>query len=770
MANRLAGYSRAFFTGLLECHRDLSENQRKDLDLFRVQTEQFCESGRKEDAFTVYFCYTEIFAPLGTGYTNTKHMVELLSDHEHHAGELLTKHRDHYSHSAYVFAIGLALYAADPTYRRGFQRFYGLGEQDYLTFLRLWGLTSLFHDVGYPFELAHDQIRDYDERMWGKGDNRTPFVSYGNMEAFDRLDAKAVDPALVDPELKKACVSINGLLAYGVACRMGYYAATVADTLRYCATHQPRFMDHAYFSAALLTRQIFDKNPESFSMEILDVLSAILLHNSLNKADKSDMKDRVDLKPVAREDHPLAYLLILCDELQCWDRQAFGLTSRKDPLAWSAEFEVKDNEIRVTYLFESSTVSEPGGTAHMNGNYVKIQGTGQEKEIMGYIRSDLTLLTGTRIEEKDRQTFNYASEDTFVNLCDFAETIHENYNERERKKDPNYRGESFAELNLGFKLSNVDQAKSYAYKLELINCFYSHKELDYPVVDSFNRNNVDPYDGRVRDDLGFLSREEHVRWVQERLRNGWRYAEKKDKEKYLHSDLVPYDVLLTEERKKDENAVNDMIPLLYRHGNCIRIYRYRYGRKPNLDVGGTGHLHIDPAKTELYKAEIKKILKRFQERYRVIVRTCFAPGADLLIAECAVELGITIKAILPMPYEEYVRYQREHTEGFDEAAELRMRHLLAQTAVCRLPKEAFSQEQPWLAATRDLADKCDKLIMLWDEKEVPLEDENGQPINRGGTYHCMQLARTRSRNPLRYYSKNPEATDIFVIHCDKVNT
>ena len=33
--------------------------------------------------------------------------------------------------------------------------------------------------------------------------------------------------------------------------------------------------------------------------------------------------------------------------------------------------------------------------------------------------------------------------------------------------------ESFEKLPLEFKVSNIEQAKSYAYKLELINCFYT---------------------------------------------------------------------------------------------------------------------------------------------------------------------------------------------------------------------------------------------------------------------------------------------------------
>ena len=87
---------------------------------FRKVLSQFLSSGDKSDAFCVYFCFSEIFKLFGKGYGNTQKLLELLSDHEYHSGELLAKHRDHYSHSAYVFAIGLAIYANDNAFRSDF--------------------------------------------------------------------------------------------------------------------------------------------------------------------------------------------------------------------------------------------------------------------------------------------------------------------------------------------------------------------------------------------------------------------------------------------------------------------------------------------------------------------------------------------------------------------------------------------------------------------------------------------------------------------------
>lgn len=180
-----------------------------DLLCFRNAVSDFLISGKKDDAFTVFFCYSEIFRLLGSGYDNIRKLIEMLSDHEFHSGELLSKHRDHYSHSVYVFSLGLAIYASDGVYRRTFNEFYGLKQDEYYTFLYLWGLTSLFHDIGYPFQLAHEQVKNYLEELWIEQDNNgsasgcgnslskeqekeirstLPYVSFKNMDAFLKIN------------------------------------------------------------------------------------------------------------------------------------------------------------------------------------------------------------------------------------------------------------------------------------------------------------------------------------------------------------------------------------------------------------------------------------------------------------------------------------------------------------------------------------------------------------------------------------------------------
>ena len=77
-------------------------NMEKDIDRLCLSNavKRFLKSGKKEDAFDVYYCYLEMFVG---DYEKTRRMIELLSEFEENGSGLLMKHRDHYVHSVYVF-------------------------------------------------------------------------------------------------------------------------------------------------------------------------------------------------------------------------------------------------------------------------------------------------------------------------------------------------------------------------------------------------------------------------------------------------------------------------------------------------------------------------------------------------------------------------------------------------------------------------------------------------------------------------------------------
>lgn len=709
--------------------------------------EKFLATGYKEDAFTVYFCFSEIFRLFGKGYDNTQKLLELLSDHEYHSGELLSKHRDHYSHSVYVFSLGISIYAHDAKTRKAFLDFYSLPDdgKSTATFLYLWGMTSLFHDIGYPFQLAHEQIKNYTKEVWGDSAKSNPYVSFGNIDAFVAIDDS--DRARLNCSLcqKRKFSDLDELFAYGLSARLGYDENKMRSFLRERVVKQPYFLDHGYFGAVTLTKQLFELPDFVLDDKRLDVLTAILLHNNLSKF---DMKNS---RPVSLSNHPLAYMLMLCDELQNWDRLAYGKISKQDPLAWDIEMNISDNRLDVLYLFDGRYVDDVNGGKRECKSYTEIDCGDYAANIVGgkgkkgFLETSLDLRLYAAEREKAKKSTLYASDNSFINLCDFAKAIHASYtNLCNGNNNADYLNAAFEELPLEFKISNIEQAKSYSEKLELINCFYSSKDLDYPVVESFTDTG---YGKKNADNLGFLCREEHVRWVKEKLRMGWRYGTdyattQERLAKKMHKDLVPNEVLEKAEVDKDRVMIDNIIPLLKRFGHNIRIYSYRSGRKPDLEIAGIGHRFFTDDREKL-KKQIKAIIAKYSEDNRVIVRTCFGYGADQLIAECAAEMNVTIKAVLPTTYEHFISVVKadciSNGHKFDESDELRMRHLLAQTVVC---KTVRNEENFYLGASRYIIDKCDKVIALWDGKVLPLE-KNGEPVNLGGTYHCIEMAKAR---------------------------
>lgn len=722
------------------------EIPKNEMTCFRKATEAFLKSGKKADAFVVYFCFSEIFKLFGSGYENTQKLLETLSDHEYHSGELLFKHRDHYSHSVYVFALGLAMYAHDGKLRSAFDNFYKVtGGEAAEKFLRLWGTVSLFHDVGYPFQLAHEQLKVYAGELWEGGEK--PYVSFGNMDGFLKLDDATGKRIRESLKADRTFSSVNELLSYGLQKREGYDFDYVCGKLKTRVERQPKFMDHGYFSAVILAKSLFENDGLVLDAERLDVLTAILLHNSLNKYEIENAH------PIELNEHPLAYLLILCDELQNWDRLAYGKASKCDPIAWDVELTVSDDYISARYIFESYSVDDYSDgflKKRPNKSFNDIQDGDFVKAIKSFIKSDLRLDASAAERTKKKKSYLYASEDNFINLCDFAKAIHASYIKHCLDYNIDHLNCSFAELPLEYKVSNIEQAKSYSYKLELINCFYSSKNLDYPVVDDFNDCRLGNRGAR---NVEFLAREEHLRWVREKLNLGWRYgtdyktAEERNCKK-IHKSIVPYEALSESEKSKDVLMIRNIIPLLKKFNSGIKIYNYRSGRKEDLVIAGTGHRYFtedtDPATRNLIKEKIKAILKKYAEEYRVIVRTCYANGADILIAECADELNLTTKAVLPMEYEQHIRDvigdRQTHGNPMTENEVLHLRHLLALAVVCKVvPDPVYT----YYESGKYLIEKCDRLIAVWDGKELPLHDRDNNPINRGGTYHCIDIARKR---------------------------
>ena len=596
------------------------------MDLNRLclerELEKFIDSGTAEDAYTVYYAYLEMF--VGSG-GRSQRMVEMLSEFESNASSLLMKHRDHYSHSVYVFALGLAIYETNSAFRQVFRQFYGFKEEEKheaaAFFLEYWGLTALFHDIGYPFEIPFEQVVAYFEmqnRPRGKGS----YLTFRGMRAMTGL-GKASQRRL-ETLFGRQFRSLNELLAYGIALRLeeayGVSEPYLLNIIENKPKHPERngfFMDHAVFSAARLFGELCTvMGAEKLKAPHLDVLSAIVLHNSLFKFAvnfyKSDKKRKA---PLAPDQHPLAWMLMLCDELQCWDRTAYGRNSRTELQPMAAKFIFPDGNIRATYIYDEEEAEKiheyqkqyrawAAGSKNTPPPRLKAYSDMAETEQrfltdiekivdLPALGMDLTVLT--KLQPADRSSkHTYLSVSNFLHMYDFAVALNARYRHlgAEDKVSPAQLMKEFDEMSLEYQLSNINQVQSFSSYLNAIGCFYTDKPVDFDMVHAFSSEETE-----------IFAPLEHERWIREHRAAGWTGGDLYEtvpledpsqraalRERFRMHRLcmngdpdhaavkAHYDSLSEEEQGKDWKPFNSMLKLIKKFDG-LRIYRLNHTDK-----------------------------------------------------------------------------------------------------------------------------------------------------------------------------------------------
>ena len=618
------------FTGTSLLPDQIPYNMQMDLNRLCMEREleKFIDSGAAEDAYTVYYCYLEMFFG---HYGKSKKMVELLSEFESNGSSLLMKHRDHYSHSVYVFALGLAIYESNEAYRKAFKRFYGFDPNDTgadtdhaaaCCFLEYWGLTSLFHDIGYPFELPFEQVLSYYEVAGVERGRGHLYIAYRDVDAITKLGDLAKEQ--FRKLYGRSFETTEELFAFGVTEKLGEAYAFTEEYMLGKIHDKPispdsfnYFMDHAYFSATRLYREIEKSiGIEKINEKHVDALTAILLHNSLFKFAIAFFKGKNYKRPLKMDEHPLAFLLMLCDELQCWDRTAYGRNSRTELHPMAADFDFNNNAIHSIYYYDrdeqekidafkvryrrwedsGETEKAPRLKAYSDMAEKEQRFVSDIKKIVELTDIPLTVVPNTRkVDRKSKHT--YLSTSNFLHLYDFAVALNARYSYQGKEKDvgTDVLEKEFEELSLEYQLSNINQAKSFARYLDALICFYTDRPVDYEMVIAFTKKQLEVF-----------APMEHERWVREHISMGWtrgdlyemvpipeemlrRYGDEKTARKALRDQLrmhklamegapkqeeifAHYAALPLEERRKDYEPFNSMLKLIKKFDG-LRIYK-----------------------------------------------------------------------------------------------------------------------------------------------------------------------------------------------------
>lgn len=582
-------------------------NMQMDIDRLCLENamERFLDSGSAQDAFDVYFCYLEMFVG---SYGESRMMIEMLSEFEMNGSSVLMKHRDHYSHSVYVFAIGLAIYEANSAYREVYQKYYGFSDEKEAAhhFLEFWGLSSLFHDIGYPFELPFEQVESYFE-VRGEKRKNNPFLSYRGMEKFIRIHSETRNLLKAILETEQEFATTDELFAYEIAHKLGKVYGTTEEELRDVFNKKPRnpdyfgyYIDHAYFSSSILFQELYNVQDKESKVRLskagIDALTAIILHNSLYKFSVAQYKEEGNV-PFEMELHPLAYMLMICDELQCWDRTSYGRNSRTELHPMNCVFSFKEQEISAVYVYDQA---EKDKIDRYEDAYKKWDKTDKAakpqlkayanmvhdnkflKDINRIVNTKaLGLKVSVKLEAAQHRGKNvFLSDSNFIHLYNFAVALNARYSHcghEEEVEVVEVMEKEFNELSLEYKLSNIGQAKAFAGYLNAIHCFYTDKPVDFDIVTEF-----------TEEDMAVIGPMEHRRWLLEHKNMGWCYGEayssKEEREqKRIHKLMMKEEItedgaadhyakLPVEEQDKDTKPMNSMLKLIKQYEG-LRIYR-----------------------------------------------------------------------------------------------------------------------------------------------------------------------------------------------------
>ena len=155
-------------------------------------------------------------------------------------------------------------------------------------------------------------------------------------------------------------------------------------------------------------------------------------------------------------------------------------------------------------------------------------------------------------------------------------------------------------------------------------------------------------------------------------------------------------------------------------------------------VGVSGHRDLHPDLLEHVRGAVAEFLKELGRHLadsEVRVMAGMASGADLLVAETALDLGLPVDAVLPMPLAHYAA-------DFDPDSFASLKKLLAHQEVSCVelrvieeqagtaPSGVSSRNDHYSALTRVLTRGCNLLIAIWDGESSALPGGTADTVLR----------------------------------------
>ena len=193
-----------------------------------------------------------------------------------------------------------------------------------------------------------------------------------------------------------------------------------------------------------------------------------------------------------------------------------------------------------------------------------------------------------------------------------------------------------------------------------------------------------------------------------------------------------------------------------------------------LVVAVTGHRDLLPAEIPVIRSRVRDCLSGLQHDYPgriIMVMSALAEGADRLVAEEALELGMPLSVVLPMP-------RRIYEQDFATEESLRQFAALCSAAVdlFELPltpgntEPAIAEQGPgrsrqYAQAGVFLCAHCHVLIALWDGKESDMLGGTSQVVKFH--HHDVMPGYTPRATASRLNLTDDESDLVYHIVCSR---
>jgi len=176
------------------------------------------------------------------------------------------KYRDHVLHTFRVWGLGLFLY------QKLFKQYFSEDENFHFQ----WYLAATFHDVGYPLANVNKTIKTLNNN-------------------FDNIGIKI--------GIKQQTIADTNLNSEKII----RILKEICPNKNFNGQQDILEENHGLLSARILLFLLYDRHESHWDHEAKKSIKSIISHNSENE--------------ISLKDDPLSALLVICDELQEWDRQ-----------------------------------------------------------------------------------------------------------------------------------------------------------------------------------------------------------------------------------------------------------------------------------------------------------------------------------------------------------------------------------------------------------------------------------------------------------------